>query len=264
MVQELQPQGGLSVPEEFYNLTQLAEVTLIAGKLSTTDINEIKNYISKSEDPTESVGTKIFAYHAGGCYESTKKKWKNHWENYKCHQERTTSFDQIENINNSSDDMPAAKAIATSSPMSSSISSKSYTFLSSSCSSVSSDDDSTKSLLSYSHKVFDRKKQRTFKQSSTESDYDFHFVNRGDIFNNNINSSSNHDDDHDVVVVVGSKDAQQSSCDKHDDDILNTSRSDTSCSGDTLDNNLDRSGSGGGGDDHSCPECGKKYSTSES
>ena len=88
MVQELQPQ---TVPEEFFNLTQLAEVTLIAGKLSTTDINEIRNYINKSEnchenrDRNEMENIRVLSHYneKNNSYESTKKKWKNNWENFK-------------------------------------------------------------------------------------------------------------------------------------------------------------------------------------
>lgn len=227
MVQELQHQ-----PEDFFNLSTLAEVTLIAGKLSTTDINEIKNYINKSEDVRvdsfQETPSKILLYHhdAKHNYESTKKKWKNNWENFKDQESR---YKKLE-----------------SSP--SSVSSKSYAFLSSSCSSVSSDDDSTKSLLSYSHKVFDRKKQRSFKQSSTESEYEFQFEshrerNYGHAIkgtscdNSNSNEMAKSDDNfNDKCEMDGGLMENDSNDGKMDDQAMS---------------------------DHICPECGKKYSTSE-
>lgn len=199
MVQELQK-------EEFFNLSTLAEVTLIAGKLSTTDINEIKNYISnKSDDMSQA--NKQQQQHQQLNYESTKKKWKANWES-------------------------------------------STTARLSCSSSISSDDDSTKSLLSYSHKVFDRKKQRSFKQSSTESEYDFHQFDHRHHFES-----------------MKSLSCDSSSC----------SNSDESCSllHDKLQSSNEvgssehaaassTSGEEGSMNDHICPECGKKYSTSES
>lgn len=272
MVQELQHQ---SVPEEFFNLTQLAEVTLIAGKLSTTDINEIRNYINKSEEVVSSSESKmtenshslIISHHNEKCfnvnmnYESTKKKWKNHWENLK-DQEIHSSPSYSSFIENAS----AVRVQAhEKSPSSSSV--KTYAFLSSSCSSVSSDcdDDSTKSLLSYSHKVFDRKKQRSFKQSSTESEYEFHFEchrppyiaaasgGGGDSshYQNNNNNNTNNDKDTshcDIRRYSG----EPLKIDLAENDMSNGS--DRSANDDNFEMK---------NDDHMCPECGKKYSTSE-
>ncbi|XP_055843311.1 oocyte zinc finger protein XlCOF8.4 [Episyrphus balteatus] len=42
-----------TIPEELYNLTQLAEVTLAAGRLSTTNITEITDYINKGRCKNE-------------------------------------------------------------------------------------------------------------------------------------------------------------------------------------------------------------------
>ena len=231
MVQELQHQ-----PEDFFNLSTLAEVTLIAGKLSTTDINEIKNYINKSDDGqmNQDSAKKILLYHdAKHNYESTKKKWKNNWENFNGQETHYKKLHPVE-----------------SSP--SSVSSKSYAFLSSSCSSVSSDDDSTKSLLSYSHKVFDRKKQRSFKQSSTESEYDFHFDNHREGNYEEIKDASS---DNSSSTEIGQ--SNENLNDKHDDDLMefcNDRNSNESFDGKNDDPSMN---------DHICPECGKKYSTSE-
>jgi hypothetical protein len=231
MVQELHH------PEDFFNLSTLAEVTLIAGKLSTTDINEIKNYINKSEEVDHHAGScevyqqnghKVSAYHDAKLnYESTKKKWKNDWENFK---DQETHYKKVHTLDNSP----------------SSVSSKSYAFLSSSCSSVSSDDDSTKSLLSYSHKVFDRKKQRSFKQS-VESEYEFLYDNHRDRSYDAKDLSCDSSSSHEMVKRDESSDGKKElafcsdrqsndSFDSKNDDPLN---------------------------DHICPECGKKYSTSK-
>lgn len=239
MVQEHQHQ-----PEDFFNLSTLAEVTLIAGKLSTTDINEIKNYINKADDVHinhnnndnyQEKSKKILLYHdAKHNYESTKKKWKNNWENFNG---QDTHYKKLHTLENSP----------------SSVSSKSYAFLSSSCSSVSSDDDSTKSLLSYSHKVFDRKKQRSFKQSSTESEYEFQFE-----------SHHHRERNYDAIKDASCDDSNSNGVAKSDE-ILNDKSDDLMefCS----DRNSSESFDGKTDDqlmnDHICPECGKKYSTSE-
>jgi Zinc finger, C2H2 type len=227
MVQELHH------PEDFFNLSTLAEVTLIAGKLSTTDINEIKNYINKAEDVDHAKtcevyqdnGRKVLMYHdAKHSFESTKKKWKNDWENFK---DQETHYKKVHTLDNSP----------------SSVSSKSYAFLSSSCSSVSSDDDSTKSLLSYSHKVFDRKKQRSFKQS-VESEYEFLYENRRD----------------------RSYDAKDLSCDSSSNEMAKsdeTSNDKKDCSDRQSNDSFDSKNDDPLMNDHICPECGKKYSTSE-
>lgn len=256
MVQELQHQ---SVPEEFFNLTQLAEVTLIAGKLSTTDINEIRNYINKTEEdcPSENVvmmttsgKSHILSHHNVGGYESTKKKWKNHWENFK-DQEIHSQYN--ENV----------RVQAHESSPSSSV--KTYAFLSSSCSSVSSDcdDDSTKSLLSYSHKVFDRKKQRSFKQSSTESEYEFHFESQRPPYGVSVGEGGNS-----IALHFNNENKDTPRCDsRYSDEPLKIDIAENDMrNGEIKTDNL--SANDGNfemrNDDHICVECGKKYSTSKS
>jgi hypothetical protein len=260
MVQELQHQA---VPEEFFNLTQLAEVTLIAGKLSTTDINEIKNYISKSDDfqPTNGGNentqhNRILTHlnnhhyhHHTHSYESTKKKWKNHWEeNFKVQEA------QYENYTQSRVQAHESSPTSVSSP-------KTYAFLYSSCSSVCSDscdDDSTKSLLSYSHKVFDRKKQRSFKQSSTESEYEFHFeCQRPPYIANEMqhfkDTSCDLSASSELLKADALKTTNNTSCNEDNNSSMSEDKSDN------FDGNLSESKS----DVHQCPECGKKYSTSK-
>jgi uncharacterized Zn-finger protein len=252
MVQELQHQ---SVPEEFFNLTQLAEVTLIAGKLSTTDINEIRNYISKAEDCHTVNGSendsgnshRILSHYnekSNINYESAKKKWKTHWENLK--DREATHF---ANVNYKANE---------NSP--SSVSPKTYAFLSSSCSSVSSDcdDDSTKSLLSYSHKVFDRKKQRSFKQSSTESEYEFHFECQRPPYNGGALQFK----DASCDITKSSNEHPKSDIDINDMDEIKYEVSAEKCANDNLCGGNGEIKSASDEQNHMCPECGKKYSTS--
>lgn len=263
MVQELQIQE--SVPEELYNLTQLAEVTMIAGKLSTTDINEIKNYININKSHQQNnefygpysyyqVHDNLYpetdsllgshpmpqCHNEKQSYESTKKKWKNNWENHRQTDDSlvpssTSNFlirGSFESNNQSISSTSTSPAL-------------SYMLLSSSSSSsVSSDDDSTRSLLSYSHKVFDRKKQRTFKQtSSTDSDVDF-VRNENSIYSNN-NEKNFCDNDF----------MELNQMDRDNNNIYNNYNN-------SINENNSESSSDGKNDVHVCPECGKKYSTS--
>lgn len=55
MIHDAENQAASSVPEELYNLTQLADVTLAAGKLSTTNIQTIKEYIKHEETPPHQI-----------------------------------------------------------------------------------------------------------------------------------------------------------------------------------------------------------------
>lgn len=263
MVQELQIQE--SVPEELYNLTQLAEVTMIAGKLSTTDINEIKNYINinkSHQQDNEFYGPYSYyqvhdnlypesdsllsshpitqSLNEKQSYESTKKKWKNNWENHRQTDDslvpsNTSNFlirGSFESNNQSTSSTSTSPGL-------------SYMLLSSSSSSsVSSDDDSTRSLLSYSHKVFDRKKQRTFKQtSSTDSDIDF-VRNENSIYSNK-NEKNFCDND---FMDINQMDRDNNNRFNNYNNPINEHNSESSsdCKNDV----------------HVCPECGKKYSTS--
>lgn len=273
MVQELQPQ---TVPEEFFNLTQLAEVTLIAGKLSTTDINEIRNYINKSENCHESSNNsnnnnnkiemdeniRVLSHYNeknNSCYESTKKKWKNNWENFKDQEIHYENLNYTNRRNNNNTCSNNNNQI-TNENSPSSVSPKTYAFLSSSCSSVSSDcdDDSTKSLLSYSHKVFDRKKQRSFKQSSTESEYEFHFECQRPPYNIQHLKEDTSCDIEVLKASDGDGDGGGSDGD-HSNGIKNEKYLTDGNSSENHDTSTDIKS-----DDHMCPECGKKYSTSKS
>lgn len=128
----------------------------------------------------------------------------------------------------------AAKAHATMPPSSSSSSNTHNNSSSNSCGSsnnsiayASSDDDST--FNSYSHKVFDRRKLRRCTNSDTNS-----CASITSIASNN-SSSSQSSVPEILPVQTGGNSSGNSSC---------------SGSGSSLD------------DEHICPECGKKYSTS--
>lgn len=303
MVQELQQH---SVPEELYNLTQLAEVTLIAGKLSTTDVDQIKNYISKSDVPMDSPATSSldelpgkYSYynlqpahiqHSNRLipinyepssdndydkfsYESTKKKWKNDWENHRKYQdadnesppinylEQPLNFFMGDNTKLPSNNNKISSTSSASSPNSSST--LSYLVLSSPSSSISSDDDSSKSVSSYSHKIFDRKKKRTFPQSSTESDNN---SLTGDLDRDTTKSSTNLSNDTicDNNLTENNKPNSDNNFNKFNSSSVSAALLNECYERGTIWNPPQDNSKGGASDDgmHVCPECGKKYSTS--
>lgn len=174
-----------AIPDELYNLTQLAEVTMAASKLSTTNLQQIKAYFRHEESEEddgiviEDRGNAREAYFAarqgsesGDSFRMQKYKLKSNYWN----QNRT--YDSV-----------------TSSPNSRS-----------SCLSLSDDEVEKSSVVyNYSHKIFDRRKSRKI-----------------------VTGAVNHE--------------------------LGASESDGST-------RLDEANSSSE-DIHTCPECGKKYSTS--
>lgn len=263
MVQELQQSEA--VPEEFYNLSQLAEMSAIAKKLSTTDVIQIKNYInkgdlqSKNEPSAYYQDQQMLPISYDPCdyerlyYEPTKKKWRNDWENCRKIGEPLandpgldTKFakfylhDKRDFIISQSQEAISDKSISDSS--------NSYLLLSSSASSNScSDDDSSKSVVSnYSHKIFDRKKQRTFKHSTDEEQSS---NSGGDALNRRL--QVNFCDENLMEIknkITGGNGMDFGDYDIHGPNDLTFSP-----------NGQDKAGAE---DIHICPECGKKYSTS--
>lgn len=188
MVQEANAmRAGAAIPDELYNLTQLAEVTLAASKLSTTNLQQIKAYF-KNEESEEDDGivledSKAFYAAArqgsdsGDSFRMQKYKLKpEFWS------QTHRTFGSVSSSPNSR----------------------------SSCLSLSDEEaDKDGVIYNYSHKIFDRRKARKIadnglidEMQATESDEALYGLNHLE----DLNSSS--------------------------EDI------------------------------HSCPECGKKYSTS--
>jgi hypothetical protein len=244
------------IPEEFYNLTKLAEVTLAASKLSTTNVNQIRDYIEK--EVYERVDTHHGNYQSYSdnssdfnikiMYASTKKKWTDNWKtlnltrnestesvfnrDYSYHQEDLdyTNLNQQKLKNNnfayyysSNEHLPTTKtstaAITTNHSHNNAISHQTicnYEEKRRYSLTSTSDDDST---FSYSHKIFDRKKSR-----------------------NTI-----------VKVAANSVDGDDEHSVNFDDNVGLDYETN---------NNFRMSDKSSPEDIHICPECGKKYSTS--
>lgn len=128
-----------SIPDELYNLTQLAEV---ASKLSTTNLQQIGSYLRRQDDSEDDDGIVIEdrSKHDTNTSDSNDSfrvhKLKSYWSKH----ERPVSLSSRPRYNGSS---------SSSSPHSRS------SFVS-----VSEEDEDKASMYKYSHKIFDRKKAR--------------------------------------------------------------------------------------------------------
>lgn len=140
MVQEMDH----NVPEELYNLTQLADVTLAAGKLNTTNIEPVQEL--KNDD-------KVFDY-----------SLKND-ETIVTQPIPTALPPQMEPINNK------IHSVIKANPPNHLTPDKQTHF-------SSSEDDST---YNYSHKIFDKRKSRKMSYQSDDSEYEMRRFN-GDRF----------------------------------------------------------------------------------
>lgn len=317
MVQEMPS----SVPEELYNLTQLAEVSIAAGKLNTNgpppptapegvelyhhhhqlhpyhhpfDSAAIKHYPPQQH---ESAGSAYLSdcyqhttsYHhvrsfidneerlrsaanldsppptstqqqqQSQSYSATKKKWKTNWEinrSLKQQQSQLHRINKIKEVDERADSYdesyePVSLSYYTSTirsvgagisparPTSGSGSSSSHVLGNETASdrrNSYASEESEDSSYSYSHKVFDRKKSRTLSWNSSGSSYsqgdEVHRLN-GDL----------RGDDCRVVYAIESHHGEYSE---------EAGERDISSSDET----------GSPDDIHTCPECGKKYSTS--
>lgn len=197
-----------AIPEELYNLTQLAEVTLAAVRLSTTNASEIKEYINNAK--FQSSGTtdgerRIITLPASELNShETQKETQTHM-----HAQSLMKGSYQDSVSSKFENIPMPNLVTSVS---------------------SSDDDS----YYYSHKVFDRKKSRR-STISDHSRYDEHSCSSapscsGDEQFQSIGYAQN-------GSIIGNL-AQISS---HSSGTSSSSLSD---------------------DEHVCPECGKKYSTS--
>ncbi|XP_058834674.1 zinc finger protein 235 [Topomyia yanbarensis] len=315
MVQEM-PSG---VPEELYNLTQLAEVSIAAGKLNTTTLvpgdqphqyhhhhpypvqfGAIKYYsLQQQQHQHESAAyhPSVEYYHHAVSYHSqlradsdgrnvnldsptlsppspvhqpqsysaTKKKWKTNWEinrSLKLQQQQrinkirdanerpdyddsyetgsrtyyTSTIRAIEGVGvgvGSSPSRPGSSSSSNSS-CSHALTEEQQLARRNSCAS----DESEDSSYSYSHKVFDRKKSRTLSW----------------------NSGSSYSHGEEIQRLKSERNLCREECPvecRTDEREYLTELTETSgrsgSSGDEI---------GSSDDVHSCPECGKKYSTS--
>lgn len=190
MVQEANVmRATAAIPDELYNLTQLAEVTLAASKLSTTNLQQIKAYF-KHEESEEDDGIVIEdRKNARDAFYATARQGSDsgdsfRMQKFKLKQEywsQNRTYDSVSSSPNSR----------------------------SSCLSLSDEDDAKDVIYNYSHKIFDRRKARKITDNGLSDEL----------------QATESDEAHYGLT--------------HLEDLNSSSE-----------------------DIHSCPECGKKYSTS--
>lgn len=194
MVQEADVMRAVgAIPDELYNLTQLAEVTLAASKLSTTNLQQIKAYF-KHEESEEDDGIVIDdcrkreAFYAAA---AAARQGSDSCDSFRMYKLKSQCWTQSNRRTFDS---------ASSSPNSSS-----------SCLSMSDEEaDKDGVIYNYSHKIFDRRKSRKIAEQGGLSD--------------ELQATESNE------AIYGLNSLED----------LNSSSEDI----------------------HTCPECGKKYSTS--
>lgn len=243
MVQSTYPH---TVPEELYNLTQLADVTLAAGKLSTTNIQKIKAYIHREDnqivppnDCTESkpdlLNSQFGKFHPSNCVKS-----EQHNVYDRIH--KTTNIEMRDEINPHSVIKSTINCEISVSFQSSEfhhrMSESSQHLLTAAAKkltalSASSEDDSI--YHNYSHKIFDKRRTRKLSFQSDDSSLDLY--NRRNSFHAA------------TYFGVGNR--------ENDDSMMSNSETDSTDFVDAC-----KTTDANGDDVHVCPECSKKYSTS--
>lgn len=227
-----------SIPDELYNLTQLADVTLAASRLSTTNIQTIKNYMQNEEalsltelmprkqsheHPHHITNDELIlerATHNDSGYTSDNEKLHKHnglmtMMNPKVEHQRMV------------DSLYDLDATMSTTPKKLYADQRQHSF-------SSSEDDAP---YNYSHKIFDKRKSRKLCYQSDDSMY--------------------------LSPVKCSKttfDKHSHGVDETEDSLLSISECDSNAGNYSSGKSMD---CGSGTDDvHNCPECGKKYSTS--
>ena len=225
-----------SVPEELYNLTQLADVTLAAGKLSTTNAQTIKEYI-KHEDivtvadssPTNftelTIASQKSAFNlstAGSTESELSNSFLGDSESPKKFKYSHSSSCSSEKSDHFGFHIPSGK-------------SSTAAFQQRQSSFSSSEDDS--STYNYSHKIFDKRKSRKLHYHSDDSESDRKQSKQKQI---DVFASANVTETEDSLSISETESNQDFSSASAKLESIN----------------------GGPDDVHICPECGKKYSTS--
>lgn len=271
MIHDAANQTASSVPEELYNLTQLADVTLAAGKLSTTNIQTIKNYIRAEEIITPAAQllntnrslqmTELIVMKRSNSSDtsdtcsltnSPKKLLSDagYMSDIEYSDKKTFLYALHSNHSHSMDTDTTMNTELSSR----SASMKSFGEQNRQSSFSSSEDDST---YNYSHKIFDKRKSRKL-QLQTQNSTD--------------NLSKSHDPNA-MIMVVETEDSMLSISEAESFDgearqkMQSHAISDDLNAREKLNNEMtsetESMNSNCGTDDvHTCPECGKKYSTS--
>lgn len=270
MIHDAANQAASSVPEELYNLTQLADVTLAAGKLSTTNIQTIKDYIRSEESIVPATAQQPHTVNralqitelvvmkrsnssdASDTASDTNSPQKllsdaGYMSDMEYLDKKTFLYALHSNHSQSMDtDTSIADSCAAS--IKSSFSEQRQSSFS------SSEDDST---YNYSHKIFDKRKSRKLHYHTQNSE--------------NIMKSTNPFKSNGMVIETEDSMLSISETESNDGDqrqkiksnsIVNDVNQREKINADLASETESMNSNCGTEDVHTCPECGKKYSTS--
>lgn len=266
MIHDAANQAASSVPEELYNLTQLADVTLAAGKLSTTNIQTIKEYIRSEESITPTTPqtinrplqmTELIVMKRNNSSDASDTSSDTNspqkflsdagYMSDMEYSDKKTFLYALHSNHSQSMDTDISIAESRSASIKSSFSEQRQSSFS------SSEDDST---YNYSHKIFDKRKSRKLHyQSQNHSE---NAMKSTKPFNSNsmetedsmlsISETESNDGDGQRKIKSNSIIDDVDSREKINADLASETES--------MNSNC------GTEDVHTCPECGKKYSTS--
>lgn len=257
-----------SVPEELYNLTQLADVTLAAGKLSTTNIQTIKDYI-RSEEPMASTTphpinrplqmTELIVMKRSNSSDASDiSSDTNSPQKLLSDAGYMSDMDYLDKKSflyalhsNHSQSMDTDTSIADSctATIKSSFSEQRQSSFS------SSEDDST---YNYSHKIFDKRKSRKLHYQSQNSENALKSINA---FNPNEMVIETEDSMLSISETESNDDGERRRKTKSSS-IADEMKTREKMNADAASETESMNSNCGTEDVHTCPECGKKYSTS--
>lgn len=269
MIHDATNQTASSVPEELYNLTQLADVTLAAGKLSTTNIQTIKDYIRGDESITPAASnpnpnrplqiTELIVVKRSNSSNTDTSDSSSETNSPQKLLSDAGYMSDIEYLDkktflyalhsNHSQSMDTDTSVADSCGASI----KSFGEQRQSSFS-SSEDDST---YNYSHKIFDKRKSRKLLYQSQNSE--------------NLSKLSSTFNSNDITAETEDSMLSISEAESNDDEarqkikanlIVNNMVPGEQTTGDVASETESMNSNCGSDDVHTCPECGKKYSTS--
>lgn len=266
MIHDAANQSASTVPEELFNLTQLANVTLAAGKLSTTNIQTIKDYIrceestitpsnpnrplqitellavkrsNSSSDASDSSSSEINSPQkllSDAGYMSDFDYMDKKTFLYALHSNNNQSLDN--DTHTMSNLSPTSKAFAEQRQSSFS----------------SSEDDSP---YNYSHKIFDKRKSRKQTQNAD------HHLKLANSFSQNGMGIETEDS---MLSISESEsndgDSGRTTTTNRINSIANDLNAADKSTGELTSEAESLNGTSNSDDVHTCPECGKKYSTS--
>lgn len=267
MIHDATNQSASSVPEELYNLTQLANVTLAAGKLSTTNIQTIKDYIRGEEStvapsttnrtPLQITELLVVKRSSSTSDASDSSSELNSPQKLLSDAGYMSDFDYLDkktflfalHSNHSQSLDNDNVTISNSLAMSKSFAEQRQSSFS------SSEDDST---YNYSHKIFDKRKSRKLHYQTQNADHH--------------SKSEKACSENGMVVETEDSMLSISESESNDGDSERKTKRTKSVGDDTsarekstgeLTSETESINGGSNTDDvHTCPECGKKYSTS--